>query len=348
MARVNHDIEPDSTGGNGQDNRRPARVRRFFQGEDPLEFAFPLLRIAGLRVRVHWVLVLYVACELVLWFPRDRIGLEHIGALLGTLVALVIVREIGRGLFARGLGSKIGHVTVWPVGGLNSVATPDLPRPVLAEMGGLLINAALAPLLAAGAWASGMPLKALIVNPFTPSFFLSTPSVEWTPLHLIICSAYYTNLVLLGLNLLLPMFPMDAGRMLAAASRVRGAFYASGERAGRFGMFSSVALFIIAAMLDQNRLMALAFCGFLATLAEFRRAQFLTGPELEEVERDEVAEPVRTTSTPGRQAESKSGHCVTEGDLDRVLEKISREGLSSLTAPERDVLTRETERRRRE
>jgi hypothetical protein len=347
MARVNHDIEPDSAGGNGQDDRRPRRVRSFFRGEDPLEFAFPLMRIAGLRVRVHWVLMLYVGCELVAWFPKDRIGIQHMSALVGTLLALAVVREVGRGLFPRWMGSRVDHVTVWPAGGLNSVASPDMPHPVLAEMGGLLVGLALAPLLALGAVASGMPPASLLLNPFAPGLFLTTSSVEWTPLHLIACAAYYTNFVLLGLNLLLPMFPMDAGRMLAAVFRVRGAFYASGERAGRFGMFTSVALFIAAAMFDQNRLMALAACGFLATLAEFRRAQYLTTRELEESEPEEVAAPVRAAPAPGRRAESKSGQGAKDGDLDKVLEKISREGLSSLTPPEREVLSRETERRRR-
>ena len=195
MARLNRDIEPDSPYGGGED--RPGRVRRLFGGgEDPLSLAFPLMRVGRLRVRVHWVLPLYLACELVAWIPSDKVGPSFSLPLVGSLLVLALVREVVRGWFARWLGSNIDHVTVWPLGGLNSVARASCPHPVAAEVGGLIVILLLVPILAAAALLTGATEANLLFNPFNPGAVFG--GHLWPMTQVILWSAYYANLDLAG------------------------------------------------------------------------------------------------------------------------------------------------------
>jgi hypothetical protein len=105
------------------------------------------------------------------------------------------------------------------------------------------------------------------------------------------------------------------------------------------GLLASLALFIGASTAGHTRLMALAALAAFATYRDFRRIEFVreTGPaRAPESPRDA---PVGPASPPPEPA--------AEPSLDALLAKISASGLASLTAEERQVLARETERRRR-
>jgi Zn-dependent protease len=311
---------------------------------DPLECAFPLLRLGRLQIRIHWVLALYVTCELLSSLPD---AIQYRAILMASMVWVVLAREVGRGVWARIIGSRLDHVTLWPVGGLNPASSPRTARPALAEFGGLLTGIVLLGTLAAAAVWVGVPRTLLYsFNPFAPGEVLGRELTFDSPVRLVLWCAFYANAVVLALNLL-PMFPMDGGRVLAALVRQRDMYQASNEQAGRFGMFTSVALFILAATADQTRLMALAAAGFVATLVEFHQIQTFSLPSKGLAESDEAPEPTQPTRrAPGR-TDYTAPRDDVQSDLDHVLAKISRAGLSSLSAPERALLTRETERRRR-
>ena len=68
---------------------RPGLVRRIFRGgEDPLALSFPIGRVGPLRLRIHWIVPVYIASELVASLPKDRLGLEFIAIAMGCLLAL--------------------------------------------------------------------------------------------------------------------------------------------------------------------------------------------------------------------------------------------------------------------
>jgi hypothetical protein len=331
LARVNHDIEHDSAGGEGQGATRPLCGPR-----SPLEFSFPLMRLGGLRVRVHWIVPLYAACELVACLPRRIPQLPFVGAIVGSLIVLVVLTEAARGLVARRLGSGVGAVSVWPLGGLESTASPGVGRPVLCEAGGLILRGLLAGVFAIALWKTGAERAHMIFDPFRP---LEVLSKDWPLWRVWLWSAYYANGVLLIANMALPMFPFDLGRMIAAGRRDGNA---AEQRVGRFGMFCAMALLVIAATKGETRLMGVAAFGFLASYLESRRPSRLPPDEgTGEQEKPEDRTPP-SASRPAKVAKV----LVPEGEVDRVLEKISREGLPSLTLEEREVLSRETERRR--
>jgi hypothetical protein len=83
--------------------------------------------------------------------------------------------------------------------------------------------------------------------------------------------------------------------------------------------------------------------GAVATLMERRRHQF--------IETDDIQlEPLVNTheeSGPRVPVLRKPAPPPSNAELDAVLEKISKQGMDSLTNVEREVLAKETERRRR-
>jgi hypothetical protein len=333
MARLNHDIEPNSGQGGG---RRPWTLGRVFgAGEDPLTWwSFPLVRLGGLRVRVHTLLVpVWLGIEMLSWLPQNKLGPIHVFSAICTLLVLAVLHEVGRGLFARWLGDGGDCVVLWPLGGLNSVARRGATNPLAAESGGLVTNILLMPVLALVALGLQVDRSALLFNPLNIRPVLETlGSFE----KVVVWWAFYMNLVMLGINLLVPMLPLDAGRLLQAY--LRGSSNTPVETGARIGFVAAGVLFLIAVTLGQGHLMGVAVLGGVATLMELRRHQFLLiDAEPESMPVQEPEEP------PARRLAPQSQNT----ELDAVLEKISREGMDGLTTAEREVLARETERRRR-
>jgi len=334
MARLNHDIEHDSGQGGG---RRPWTLGRLFgAGEDPLTWwSFPLMRLGGLRIRVHTLLVpVWLGIEMLSWLPQNKLGPIHVFSGLGALLVLALLHEIGRGLLARWLGDGGDCVVLWPLGGLNPVSRRGATHPMVAESGGLVVNILLVPVLALVALGLQMDRSALVFNPLNPMSVLQNDlgTVE----KVIVWWAYYMNLIMLGVNLLVPMLPLDSGRILQAY--LRGSSNTPVETGARIGFVAAGVLFLFSVTLGQGHLMGVAVLGGVATLMDLRRHQFLLGdgePDLPQTHEPEEP-PVRKAPQP-----------VPNTELDEVLAKISREGMENLTAGEREVLARETERRRR-
>src|SRR4051812_43860879 len=167
MPRVNEHLEHDSAG-EGEGPRRPTGARaRATRSIDPLFFSIPFLRLGRLRVLIHWSLPLYAGCELAAWLPRDLIGAQMVPIILGALLLSSILREIGRGCWARSLGSGVSHIRVWPLGGLNMVSDARTPS-AATELGGLIAGLVMAVGFAVALVACGLPADQLLFDPFSP------------------------------------------------------------------------------------------------------------------------------------------------------------------------------------
>ncbi|CAG0983206.1 hypothetical protein PHYC_01880 [Phycisphaerales bacterium] len=288
---------------------------------------------------------IWLAAEMVAWLPRDALGFTHVTAAITSLMVLALFRELGRAWMLRLQGADPDSVVVWPLGGVAPTPSSPTPRPLLSEMGGLLTNALLVPVLGALVLWSGAGWDALLhFEPFSPRItaggLRSYPQVwAWW--------AYYGNGMLLLANALLPMSPMDAGRMSQTWAR-RGR---DGSESSilRLGVFTGVLLFVVGAASSESRVLALGAFGALATYFDFRRAEFVKTPirtertpepSVQSAEEEDLI-PSATVSHPGEPP------APPPPSLDGVLEKISREGMESLNEDERLVLRRETERRRR-
>lgn len=300
-------------------------------GEDPLTWSIPLVHLFGLPLRLHVLTPLWVGAEMVAWVPRDAMGLIHVSAAVTSLVVLGAAREVCRAMLARRLTGESGDVILWPLGGLSpSAVQPRRPlQPFLTECGGLLFGAVMLPVLGWCVLASGAGWGSLAIDPISPRFMaggLRSHFQVWA------WWAYFANALLLVTNALLPMAPMDAGRLL---SHVRGRAVGS-MLATRVGLLTALLVFAAGAGLGEVRLLALGAFGALATHLQQRRREFLLANFERLDEESPAMENLPLISTPP----------LSSCQLDAVLAKISLLGLEALDESEREVLRRETERRR--
>lgn len=343
MGRTERDMSGEGTREHGPAWREP---RAWGSGEDPLSWSFPLGRLGRLRLRAHFILPIWLAAEMVAWVPRDAMGLVHVSAAVVSVIFLALVRELARAWMLRLQGTEQELLVLWPFGGLAPTPNSPTPRPLMSELGGLLANAVLVPVLGALVLWSGAGWESLLhFEPLSPRVaaadLRSLPQVwAWW--------AYYGNGMLLLANAVLPMSPMDAGRIVQAwARRARDGAESS---VLRWGIFTGGALFVIGAASGESRVLALGAFGALATYFDSRRAEFVRTP-LRTGEIPQDAPPDERDQEDllaiSRHRPTPDDHRPQQPSLDEVLSRISREGIESLSEEERAVLRRETERRRR-
>jgi len=321
--------------------------RTFGAGEDPLAWALPLGSVGPVRLGIHLVALLWVGAEFVAWLPRDAVGLVYVAHATAAFLGVSLARELARAGFAAWCGGALETITLWPLGGVTSTAHRSYASGWV-EAGGLLFQGIILVATGLGLWTVGVGREALVFNPFRPGAVLTDPLLTgWT---LVLWWAYYANGAVLLLNLLAPMFPFDAARILQGAARARLGRGAAMQVSTRVGLLTALFVFVLAAAGDQPRMMAVAALGALATWLEHRRAEFMLRPmDLPEAPEPRgvafdasAAEAAPSVRRPSRHA----GPVRARPTLDEVLERIAREGMGSLGDVERDVLREETERRR--
>jgi Zn-dependent protease len=160
--------------------------------------AFRLFRFAGTDVFIHWSW--FVAA----WFmirnraiPYSSYAWDAAEYVAGF--ALVLLHEFGHVLACRQVGGRASRIVLWPLGGLAFVEPPLRPGASLwTTAAGPLVNVVLTPILVGAALAT-MPPEGGVRSDLG---------------HLAKALAIF-NVVILFFNLL-PIYPMDGGRILQA------------------------------------------------------------------------------------------------------------------------------------
>ncbi|MBN1517474.1 UvrB/UvrC motif-containing protein [Candidatus Sumerlaeota bacterium] len=161
-----------------------------------LELGLPLGRIKGIRISLHWTLLLFAV-----------IGAFQVGSFATALFVYAIVfgsvllHELGHCYGARLVGGGATSIILWPLGGMALVygAEKDPKSDFIVTALGPAVSVALALL----GWAVyGIMLTAQVYVPYVFEFFLF---LAWI------------NTILALFNLLLPLFPMDSARLVRAA-----------------------------------------------------------------------------------------------------------------------------------
>ncbi|GIK18271.1 MAG: hypothetical protein DYG93_11330 [Leptolyngbya sp. PLA2] len=339
-------VEPPSWDSRGGGWFRHTLRRVFGDGENPLTWAVPLYSAWGIRVRLHVVFILMVVGQIVhsLWLD---IGPLYTATGLGCLFLLVLLHEYGHCFTARRIGGDADEIVMWPLGGLAMCQVPDDWRAHLwTALGGPLVNVVLLPVLATAVYLATGEWSAVFFNPFRPELALGGFSASNSLVLWLVVAAWwlhYMNVVLLAFNLLVPMFPMDGGRILQASLWARSGYAASMRTACVVGLVAAVALFVVAAIGRETVLMAIALFGGLVCWFERRRLALVAGEESEFASslRDEPPEEPSRADERRRQREAEE-----QAEVDRILAKISEQGMDSLTRAERKALQRATERKR--
>ena len=341
----------DDTGGG---RFRSAMRRVFGDGENPLNWGFTLYRAWGIRVRIHLLFVIFLLVRLIFTLPHDGIGRAYMLWLLGALVTLVLLHEYGHCVACRRVGGEADDIMLWPLGGLADCRPPHEWRAsLITTLGGPLVNAALLVPLGICVWLATRDVGTVVFNPFDPGaalLALRTPAPEggvgaqpwWLTA---VWSAHYANLILLGFNLLVPMYPMDGARVVHALLWRR----AGHERATLItltvGLVAAGSLAVLAIVVNETLLLAIAIFGGVVCFLERRRLQFMGGASIDfagpsgDDEREARAEAKTRARADARRASEQR-------EVDRILEKISEEGMGSLNAREKRTLKRATHHRR--
>lgn len=337
--------------------------RRMFTS-DFFAWAVPLFKVFGVRVKLHLLFILFIVGTLIhSWVRYDTMGFAYVAAGLGILFLLVLLHEFGHVFACRGVGGEADEVLLWPLGGLAMCHPPhDWKASLITTLGGPLVNVVLVPITGAAVLAAGADWDALIFNYFRPMQGLAASGFGdfW---KVILWWTFYNNLALLAFNMLLVMYPMDAGRVLQEVLWARIGYQRSLFIAASIGLFLAVAVGVFAVTTGQSNLLGIAiFAGF-TCYNERRKAEFLDHgavPGGYDFSRGYAGlSGGRTGGRAGggrsRADERKYKEALKrqqreqkeQAEIDRILAKIAASGMDSLTRAERKTLQRATERKRR-
>lgn len=180
-----------------------------------LEKRIPLFTWSGIPFSAHWTVFL---CAL-LWVLRDNSpGAFKLN--LGILVVLVVsilCHEIGHALAARSVGGRAKEIVLWPLGGYAVTTNPGGFREAIwITLAGPLTHIPLSILFALAAVAVGLPASWEIFNP------LSYPQGAETYWTYLFAESAKLQLWLILLNLFVPAYPLDCGRIVANVLLWRG------------------------------------------------------------------------------------------------------------------------------
>jgi Zn-dependent protease len=158
-----------------------------------------LFRWFGINVYLHWLWVFVAYYEVA---TRESIYTSRAWNLIEfvSLFGIILLHEFGHALACRQVGGTADRIILWPLGGVAFVRPPNRP-------GALLWS------VAAG------PLVNVVLVPITLGVFLLARGMGWEAehpdLYRLSRSLAFMNAFLLVFNML-PVYPMDGGRILQA------------------------------------------------------------------------------------------------------------------------------------
>ena len=172
-----------------------------------------MFRVFGIRLAVHFTFPLLLAYAV---WDGWREGGAAAGAWSGIAILLlftcVVLHELGHSLTARRFGIGVARILLLPIGGMAEFdSIPRQPRrELLITLAGPAVNFAIVLVLLP--WLRGSHLLATGEVPLTPA------SLGFGPWFLNLIISF--NLVMGCFNLV-PVFPMDGGRILRALLALR-------------------------------------------------------------------------------------------------------------------------------
>lgn len=194
-------------------------------------WSVPILRIAGIQLRIHVTFLLLIAWLAFTYYGSGRSPEAAFWAVLILLLFVcVVLHEFGHALMAKAFGINTPDITLLPIGGVARLERmPEEPAQELAiAAAGPMVNV----IIALGAFAGG-------------ARFHYPPALQ----HGFISGILTINVVLFLFNLL-PAFPMDGGRVLRALLAIRIPYARATQ---------------VAANVGQGFAFVFGFCGLLTT-----------------------------------------------------------------------------------
>lgn len=349
-----------SDGGAGGGFR--AGLRRVFgDGENPLGWAIPLYTAWGIRVKISIWFVFFAALELIWSLTRDSIGFPYMVIGMASLFLLVLLHEYGHCFACRRVGGTADQILMWPLGGLAYCVPPHRWKAdLITTVGGPAVNFVLWPILGGALLALGVGWGAVLFNPFAPGQALGEVLIvtggrgafgRWGTV--ILWWLYYTNAILFCFNMLLVMYPFDAGRIVHALLWRKMGHRRATDLVTRVGLGCAVALFLFAITFEGGTLLVgIALFGGMSCWMERQRLKMAAGdPVLEGYDFDRgfagMPSDDDDEEADRKRQKRRQKELEEQQELDRILAKIASTGMGSLSRGEKRWLERATERRRR-
>jgi Zn-dependent protease len=222
-----------------------------------LGWSMNLFRVRGIQLAVHYsffLLLAYVAWDG--WLTAGWPGALFRVALVLAFFVCVVLHELGHCFVARRNGIRVPRILLMPIGGMAEFESiPRQPRTEIAiALAGPAVNFALVALLWWFVDFSG-ETEATAALPVTVGDFVN--------------QLFLANLVMGTFNLL-PVFPMDGGRVLRALLAMRLPYLRATFLAASIGKVLALLLAIGALWLDAYLLAVLFLFIFVVGEAEYR------------------------------------------------------------------------------
>lgn len=329
-----------------------------------LSGAFPVGRLFGIRIRVHFLFVIWIIFELI------RGGFSDL-PFLAMLFGIVLVHEFGHCFGARSVGGYAHDIMMWPLGGLAYAQAPMRPWPQFVTVAaGPAVNVIFC-VVTAGLLLLLAPRE--VVFSWRP--WAGAGCYVDSPLPVSLGTTFYSaNFFILAFNLL-PIYPLDGGQLFHAAIWPRLGLQRASTIACQVGLAGCVLLGLLGIQSGaHNMLLFIAiFGGFTCwqRLQALRQGYIVedadypaydTGanyhPETSEggfwsrlfkgSGSGRATSPVEFPNpNPGGWEAKRKREKQTEAELDRLLQKVSQNGVKSLSFFERRKLERITRQRQR-
>lgn len=348
---------------------------------DPINWSFPIAYIWGITVRVH-LLFPVVAVGLILQVAyKNSIANAWIDAATITVLTFVAVllHEFGHCAGARSVEGDAHEILMWPLGGLASVEVPPTPwANFVTTIMGPAVNLALF-LIAGGIffWLTDFNLRPPW-NPFEAPI-RQHPTGEivlynWQGGKELVSSigikllaqVFWINWFLFLLNVLLPAFPLDGGRLLQCALWPRWGYRQAMTVAVTAGFITAIVIGVLSIMIEVVLLLALALfiymtCRMQMFILESGMDESAMGYDFSQgytsLERDQPAGPPRRRKPNfiQRWLQRRAARKLIreqevreqeERRMDELLEKVQQHGLQALSDEEKRFLTRVSARYR--
>lgn len=331
--------------------------------DNPISWSLPMGRLFGVRIRVHLLFVL-IAVVIVVDLGR---GLIHGLAFVGILFGIILLHEFGHCFGARAVGGEADEILLWPLGGLAYTRPPHTPiGHLVTTIAGPLVN-----VLICGACVTFLvidhPAHSLGIVSWNP---FDLGSAFWyasmTETQLWVSHVFTISYVLLLFNLV-PMYPLDGGRIFQSLLWFRIGYRRASLIACTAGMIGAIGVGLLGLLSNEVLLLGIAIFGYMTC---WQQKQMLrAGDGFEESEfgydfskgytsldrsmsrttkpkRPSLLQRWRQARAERRQQREHERRRTEEHMLDALLEKVHTEGLHSLTSSERRFLDHASQKRR--
>jgi Zn-dependent protease len=332
--------------------------------DNPMSWSVAIFRASGITVRVHIFFLLYILIELgrSLAASTDSPGPSSMAItaiMLAALFTVVLLHEFGHCYACRLVRGEADEILMWPLGGLAFCQPPQHWKAhLITAIGGPMVNVVILSLtipmlgMITGEW-----LSVAVPNPFVllPAYFYDEP--RWTVL--VLYALNYVSFVLLLFNLL-PIFPLDGGRIVQAALWKSMGYTMSMRYSVYAGYIGAILLFVVGFIMGEMMLVMISIMGGVTCYLTLKQVEY-TNEFMGYEDSGSYAFAAETPAGDGAPAltikerreqkrleRERQQAAVDDSAMDDILKKISASGIDSLSGPERKILDRVTRRKREE